>query len=94
VETIDKILGRPRPRHPQRRQREAALMGTYDKKSNDWINPPRKRRSPMDSGNNRSDKSCCFGAAAVKAARRGKYRLARRYAVRMVTTLAARVVTA
>jgi hypothetical protein len=45
----------------------------------------------MDSGNNRKDKSCCFGAAAVKSARQGKFRLARRYGILMVRTLAARV---
>jgi hypothetical protein len=51
----------------------------------------KKPRSPMDSGNNRKDKSCCFGAAAVKSARQGKFRLARRYGILMVRTLAARV---
>ena len=45
-----------------------------------WNDPPRKRRSPMDSGNNKKDKSCCYGAAAVKSLRRGRYRLAARYA--------------
>lgn len=34
----------------------------------------------MDSGNNKKDKSCCYGAAAVKSLRRGRYRLAARYA--------------
>lgn len=53
-------------------------MGTYDEKSSKWINPPKKRRSPADSGNN---KSCCFGAAAIKSAKQGKFRLARRYAI-------------
>jgi hypothetical protein len=62
-------------------------MGTYDKKSNDWINPPKKRRSPMDSGNNRNDKSCCYGAAAVKAIKRGKLRLARRHLILMVRSI-------
>lgn len=51
----------------------------------------RPNRSPADSGNN---KSCCFGAAAVKAARRGKYRLAGRYSRLMVVTLARRAVAA
>ena len=48
------------------------------------------RRSPADSGNNRRDKSCCFGAAAVKAAKQRKFRLARRYAVRCVHAVATR----
>ena len=48
-------------------------------------NPPRTRRSPMDSGN---DKSCCYGAAAVKSARRGKFRLARRYSILCFRSLA------
>lgn len=63
-------------------------MGTYDKKSNDWMNPPKKRRSPMDSGNNRNDKSCCYGSAAVKSVKRGKFRLAARYTGLMVHALA------
>lgn len=58
----------------------------------EWPDPPKKRRSPMDSGNNKSDKSCCYGAAAVKSARRGRYRLARRYGILMVRTLATRAV--
>lgn len=66
-------------------------MGVYDEKSNNWLNPPRRRRSPMDSGNNRKDKSCCFGAAAVNAARQRRWRLARRYTVRCVHAVAARV---
>lgn len=56
----------------------------------EWPDPPR-RRSPMDSGNNKSDKSCCYGAAAVKSIKRGNYRLARRYAVLTARTLAQRV---
>lgn len=62
----------------------------------EWGSKPRKpkRRSPMDSGNNRNDKSCCYGTAAVKAARRGRFRLARRYSGLMVVTLARRVVAA
>lgn len=55
-------------------------MGIFDEKSNNWVNPPR-RRSPMDSGNNRKDKSCCFGAAAVNSAKRRQWKLAFRYAV-------------
>jgi hypothetical protein len=47
--------------------------------SKQWPDKP-KRRSPMDSGNNKSDKSCCYGAAAVTSLRRGRYRLAARYA--------------
>lgn len=50
-----------------------------------WGKKPR-RRSPADSGN--KDKSCCFGAAAVKAARQRRWRLARRYAVRCVRAIA------
>lgn len=69
-------------------------MGTYDDKSDRWMNPPRKRRSPMDSGNNRNDKSCCFGAAAVKSAKRRQWRLACRYSRLMIVTLARRVVPA
>jgi hypothetical protein len=46
--------------------------------------PEKPPRSPADSG----DKSCCFGAAAVKSARQGRWRLARRYAVRCVRALA------
>lgn len=53
--------------------------------------PRRGRKSPMDSGNNRSDKSCCFGAAAVKSAKQRKWRLARRYAVLCVRAVAAQV---
>jgi hypothetical protein len=45
-----------------------------------WEEKP-KRRSPMDSGNNRKDDSCCPMVAAVKSVKRGKFRLARRYAV-------------
>lgn len=56
-----------------------------DERSNNWVNPPKKRRSPMDSGNN---KSCCFGTAAAKAVWRGKFRLARRYSVLCVRSLA------
>lgn len=59
-----------------------------------WNDPPRtpKRRSPMDSGNNRSDKSCCHGAAAVNAVKKRKFRLARRHTILMVRALAARAV--
>lgn len=66
-------------------------MGVYDEKSNNWVNPPRKRRSPMDSGNNSKNNGCCPMVAAGRAARRGKYRLARRYAVMAVRLIAARV---
>jgi hypothetical protein len=44
-----------------------------------WPDKP-KRRSPMDSGNNRKGNSCCPMVAAVKSVKRGKFRLARRYA--------------
>jgi len=67
-------------------------MGTYDEKSGNWMNPKKKPRSPMDSGNNRSDKSCCFAAAAVKSAKARKWRLARRYSRLMAVTLARRAV--
>lgn len=50
-----------------------------------------RRRSPADSGN--KDKSCCFGAAAVKAAKRRQWRLARRYAVRCVRAVTAMAVS-
>lgn len=63
-------------------------MGTYDEKSSNWMNPPKRRRSPMDSGNNRNDKSCCYGAAAINSIKRGKYRLAYRYTGLMVRRLA------
>jgi len=62
-------------------------MGTYDEKSNNWLNPKKPPRSPMDSGNN---KSCCFGAAAVKAVRRRKFKLARRNAILCVRHIARR----
>jgi hypothetical protein len=42
-----------------------------------WPDKP-KRRSPMDSGNRKG--SCCPMVAAVKSVKRGKFRLARRYA--------------
>jgi hypothetical protein len=48
--------------------------------SRQWPADPPKRRSPMDSGNNKSDKWCCYGGAAIGALRRGRYRLAARYA--------------
>jgi len=63
-------------------------MGTYDEKSSNWVNPPKKRRSPMDSGNNRKGKSCCPMVAAVQSVRQGKFRLARRYAVMSVRRIA------
>jgi hypothetical protein len=58
---------------------------------NEWPDPP-KRRSPMDSGNNRKDKGCCPMVAAVRSVKRGRYRLARRYAVMTVRLLASRIV--
>lgn len=50
--------------------------------------PEKPPRSPADSGN----KSCCFGAAAVRSVKRRRWRLARRYGVLMVRTLGARAV--
>lgn len=35
----------------------------------------------MDSGNNRKDNSCCPMIAAIQSVKRGKFRLARRYAI-------------
>lgn len=63
-------------------------MGTYDEKSNKWLNPKKPPRSPADSGNN---KSCCFGAAGIKAARRRNWPLARRYARWSVRLIAAKI---
>lgn len=65
-------------------------MGVYDEKSNNWMNPKKPPRSPMDSKNN---KSCCFGAAAIKSAKRRQWKLARRHARLMGVTLVRRVVT-
>lgn len=55
-----------------------------------WEKPPR-RRSPMDSGNNRKDKGCCSMVAAVRSVKRGKYRLARRYAAMSIRLIASRI---
>jgi hypothetical protein len=56
----------------------------------EWPDPP-KRRSPADSGNNSKDGCGCPMVAAVKSVKRGKYRLARRYAVMSVRLIAARI---
>jgi hypothetical protein len=55
--------------------------------SKQWPDKP-KRRSPMDSGNNH--KGCCPMVAAVKSVKRGKFRLARRYAALSVRLIARR----
>lgn len=54
--------------------------------SKQWPDKP-KRRSPMDSGNNSKDSSCCPMVAAVQSVKRGKFRLARRYAAMSVRLL-------
>lgn len=56
-----------------------------------WEEKP-KRRSPMDSGNNRKDDACCPMVAAVQSVKRGKFRLARRYAAMSIRLIAARIV--
>ena len=65
-----------------------------EKEGWDWWGTPRqpRRRSPMDSGNNRNDKSCCYGAAAIQSIKKGQYRLARRYARMSVRAIAARMI--
>jgi hypothetical protein len=62
-------------------------MGQRHTEERIW-GPEKPKHSPADSGNNRKDKSCCFGAAAVKSAKRRQWRLARRYSVLMVRRIA------
>ncbi len=57
--------------------------------SKQWPDKP-KRRSPMDSGNNRKPNSCCPMVAAVRSVKCGRFRLARRYAAMSVRLIAAR----
>jgi hypothetical protein len=61
-----------------------------------WPDPP-KRRSPMDSGNNRKPPVCsceCPMVAAGYALKRGKLRLAARYARMSIRLLGSKVVGA
>lgn len=43
---------------------------------NDWRDPPKRPRSPMDT----RGEACCPMVAAAQSVKRGKLRLARRYA--------------
>lgn len=59
-------------------------------------NVPRGKTSHRASGGGggHKKKGCCSMVAALGAARRGKYRLARRYAVRSVRQIGARIAQA
>jgi len=50
--------------------------------------------NPGGGGGGHRKKGCCSMVAAVRSAKAGNYRLARRYAVRSVKQIAARVVPA
>lgn len=54
---------------------------------NDWRDPPKRPRSPADT----RGESCCPMVAAVKSVKRGRFRLARRYAAMSLRLLAARI---
>ena len=53
---------------------------------------PRVRRASELPSSRQGKKGCCAMAAAGRAARRGRWRLARRYAAMSVRLVAARVV--
>lgn len=54
--------------------------------------PPRRREATVVGGSSKGQSGgCCSMAAAVRAARRGKFKLARRYAIMSVRLIAARV---
>lgn len=55
-------------------------------------NRPARVRRPDQLGGGQSKQGCCAMAAAGRAARRGKYRLARRYAAMSVRLITARVI--
>jgi hypothetical protein len=52
--------------------------------------PPRTRRASEVGGSATPKNDCCPMVAAVRAVRRGKYRLARRYTVMSVRLIASR----
>jgi hypothetical protein len=53
---------------------------------------PGGRRRKIKTGTGKKKKGCCSMVAAVKSVKRGKYRLARRYAAMSVRLIVARLV--
>lgn len=54
--------------------------------------PPRVRRATQVGGSSTPPSKCCPMVAAVQSVKRGKFRLARRYAAMSVRLMAAQVV--
>lgn len=54
-------------------------------------NKPRGKTSHSGGSHKPPKKDCCAMVAGVKAARRGRYKLARRYAILSVRLIAARI---